>query len=128
MKTWFRYIVLAAALLTTAASAPQSRQLNQLMRQKLSRSEKVLEALVTSDWVSLETNSRELEALTRQPQWNVLQYPEYVQHSLAFVRSVEALRAAAGTRDLDRAATAYNEMTLTCIDCHRYVARMRLTR
>jgi cytochrome c556 len=58
----------------------------------------------------------------------VLQYPEYVQYSLAFVRSVEAVRAAAGARDLERAAAAYNEMTRSCIDCHRYVARMRLTR
>jgi len=127
MKTCRRYIVLAAAILATAASPPQSRQLNQLMRQKLYRSEKVLEALVTSDWVALDTNGRELEALTKDPRWNVLQYPEYVQYSLAFVRSVDAIRAAASARDLERVTASYNDMTRACVDCHRYVARMRLT-
>jgi len=43
--------------------------------------------------------------------------------------AAERVRAvvAAGARDLERAATAYNDMTKACIDCHRYVARMRLT-
>jgi hypothetical protein len=96
------------------------------MRQKLAHAQKILEAVVTSDWTGLETHSRELERLTNDPRWIVLKFPEYAQHSGEFVRSVQALHTAAAQRDLEKAPNAYVAVTLQCVECHRYLARARI--
>src|SRR6185503_3584923 len=57
-------------------AAAQTRQTKQVMRQKLAHSQQLLTALVTSDWASLGSHSRDLEALTNQPGWDVLRLPE----------------------------------------------------
>jgi hypothetical protein len=96
------------------------------MREKLDRTQKILEAVVTSDWVSLETQSRELEQLTNDPRWMVLKYPEYARRSSAFVRAVQTLHTAAAQRDLDKTPKAFVVVTLQCVECHRYLARARV--
>jgi len=123
------YIVIAlSAFLGLAASSSQGPEVNQVMREKLNHAQKILEAVVTSDWVSLETHSRELEQLTNDPRWMVLKYPEYARHSLAFVRAVQDLHRAAAQRDLEKTPQAYIAVTLRCVDCHRYLARLRIAK
>jgi hypothetical protein len=102
--------------------------LKNVMREKLVHAQKILEAVVTSDWAGLETHTRELEQLTKDARWTVLKYPEYARHSVAFVQSVQALRTAAGQRDLDLTTRAYTDVTLQCVGCHRYLARMRMAK
>jgi hypothetical protein len=98
------------------------------MREKLQHMEKILEAVVTSDWSSLETHSRELERLTNDPRWTILKYPEYARHSAVFVKAVQDLHTAAAQRDLEKTPQAYVTVTLQCVDCHRYLARARVAR
>jgi hypothetical protein len=126
-KRW-HVVVALSALVGLAASSSQGPQLNRVMRQKLERSQKILEGVVTSDWVSLETNSRALEQLTQDPTWMVLKYPEYARQSEAFVRAVQDLRQATAQRDLEKTPQAYVAVTLKCVECHRYLARARLAR
>jgi hypothetical protein len=115
-------------LLGVAASSSQGPELNRVMREKLEHTQKILEAVVTSDWVSLETESRELERLTTDRRWTVLKFPEYAQHSAAFVRAVRVLHNAAAQRDLEQTPKAYVAVTLQCVECHRYLARARLAK
>jgi cytochrome c556 len=84
--------------------------------------------MVTSDWVGLETNSRELERLTNDPRWTVLKYPEYAKQTAGFVKAIQELHRMAAQRDLDRLPQAYAAVTLKCVECHRYMARERLAR
>src|ERR1035437_4106434 len=116
------------SLLGLAAIPSQGPEVNQVMREKLTHAQKILEAVVTSDWVSLETHSRELEQLTNDPRWMVLKYPEYARHSSAFVRAVQDLHRAAAQRDLEKTPQAYIAVTLRCVDCHRYLARLRIAK
>ena len=95
---------------------------------ELSRAQRILEGVVTSDWASLETNSRELEQLTNDPRWMVLKYPEYARYSTAFVQAVQDLHRAAAQRDLEKTPQAYVAVTLKCVECHRYLARERLAK
>jgi hypothetical protein len=125
-KRWL--VVALSAFVGLAASSSQRPEVNRVMREKLSRAQKILEGVVTSDWVGLETNSRELEQLTNDARWTVLKYPEYAQQSAAFVRAVQDLRRAAAQRDLEKTPQAYVAVTLKCVDCHRYLARARLAR
>jgi len=128
MKAKWSVVAALSALLGLAASPSQGPELNRIMREKLAHTQKILEAVVTSDWVSLETHSRQLERLTDDPGWMVLKFPEYARHSAAFIRTIQDLHRAAAQRDLDQAPKAYVAVTLQCVECHRYLARERLAK
>jgi len=127
-KTWQTVVVFSAVFFGLAAIPNQRPELNNVMREKLVYAQKILEDVVTSDWVNLETHSRELERLTNDPRWTVLKYPEYARHSAAFVQAIQDLHRAAAQRDLERTPQAYVAVTLKCVECHRYVARARIAR
>lgn len=124
-RTWQGTLALLA-LLNVAATSAQGPGLERLMRKKLDTSQKILEALVTSRWADLEARSRDMEALTNDPAWMALKAPEYEQQSAAFKKTVSALREAAVKRDLEAAPQAYVALTMSCVQCHRYLARNRM--
>ena len=128
MKAAARALAICGIVFSIGAAPSGLPPLNQVMREKLVHSQKILEAVVTSRWVDLETHSRELEQLTHDRRWMVLNYPEYATHSAAFVRTVQALHAAAARRDLEETPKAYVAMTMQCVECHRYLARQRIAR
>ena len=121
-------VLAVSAVVGLAASPSQGPEVNSVMREKLGHAQKILEAVVTNDWVGLETHSRELERLTNDHRWTALKYPEYARHSAGFVRAVQALHLAAAQRDLDETPKAYVAVTLQCVECHRYLARQRIAR
>lgn len=127
-KTCQAVLVFSAVFFGLAAVPNQGSRLGSVMRAKLVHTQKTLEAVVTSDWIGLETQSRELERLTNDPRWTVLKYPEYARHSGAFVGALQDLRQAAVQRDLDKAPQAFVAVTLRCVECHRYVARARIAK
>jgi len=121
------YAVVAVSVLLGFGAGPrQGPEVTSVMREKLEHTQKILEAVVTDDWVGLEQHSRELERLIQDPRWTALRYPEYARHSGAFARSVQDLHRAAVQRDLEKTPKAYIEVTLTCVECHRYLARERI--
>lgn len=126
MTRMSRSLALCCTVVSIAAAPSQGPALNTVMHEKLAHAQRLLEAVVTSDWIALETHSRELEGLTGDRRWMVLKYPEYVQHSAAFVRVVQDLHRAAAQRDLEAAPKAYADLTLECVKCHQYLARQRI--
>jgi hypothetical protein len=83
----------------TTEVASQTVPLKQLMRQKLVQSEKLLEAVVTSNWA---------------------------EQSSAFMEAAHDLVDAADRRDQEATPVAYLSLTLSCVRCHQYVARARI--
>jgi len=126
MRKTLQVLLTMGAAVTLAASPSQTSDLAHLMRDKLDHAQKILEAMVTSDWATLDTQTRELEQITKDPRWTVLKYPEYARHSSEFVRAVQELRRVAAQRDLEKTLKAYNAVTLQCVECHRYVSRARV--
>jgi 1-acyl-sn-glycerol-3-phosphate acyltransferase len=127
MRNAFSFAVaVIVAVVGLAAAGNQGPGVNRVMREKLIRSQKILEAVVTSDWVGLETETRELRRLTDDPRWTVLNFPEYARHSADFKRTVADLHEAAAQRDLENTPKAYVAVTLSCVSCHRYLARARI--
>lgn len=126
-KKW-QLAVVFSAFIGLGASPKQGSELKGVMHEKLEHTQKILAAVVTSDWVSLETHSRQLERLTEDPRWTALKYPEYARYSGAFVRAVQDLRRAAAQRDLEKTPKAYVAVTLQCVECHRYLARSRIAK
>ena len=88
-RTWSLVLVLVLSSLAVGvvAASNQGPQLSRVMRDKLAHAQKILEAVVTSDWTSMDSNSRALERLTNNPGWTVLKFPEYTTCSRAFVRA-----------------------------------------
>lgn len=119
----------AITLLVALAAVPalsQTVRLNQVMRVKLQRSQQVLEAVVTSNWLLLDRETRALATVTRDPAWSVLESPEYVRHSAAFLRATDDLIEAARLRDLEAASLGFVALSTSCVSCHRYLARARI--
>ena len=102
-------LILAIAILavTSSATPAQTPATGQVMRDKLAHSQKVLEAIMTSNFAMLDRESAELVRATELPAWSVLKSPEYLRQSAAFVRASQDLRDAAKARDLDAAAMSY---------------------
>jgi hypothetical protein len=121
-------ITIMLSTLFVAAANSQGPDVRIVMREKLGHAQQILEAVVTSDWGSLERHSRDLERLTDDPRWMVLKFPEYAKQSAAFVQAVRELHRAAEHRDLEETPKAYVAMTLQCVQCHRYMARARIAR
>ncbi len=127
MKSLTRIAVVAILLLASGSGVPaQTVATGQVMRAKLVHSQRILEAVMTSNFNLLEQESRVLGALTKAPGWDVLKTPRYARYSADFLRETDDLVEAAHQRDLDAAALRYVALTLTCYECHRYVKDSRL--
>jgi len=104
----------------------QTPSTGRVMREKLGHSQKILEAILTSNFAQLERESTALSKATESSAWTVLKGPEYVQQSERFLKSLRDLSAAAKERDLDAAMTNYTALTNSCFACHRYMKDRRL--
>ena len=126
---WVSLIGLLFAVVALGGQGAQTQTLatRQVMHDKLAHAQQILEALMKSDGdrIAVETNS--LSRLTQQPGWMVLTTPEYARYTTAFLNAVTDLGGAGRDRDFDGAAVHYTSMVLACYECHRYVARARLT-
>jgi hypothetical protein len=57
----------------------------------------------------------------------VLKTRDYETMSDEFLRRIEAAKTAAKNKNIDAAALAYVDMTLSCVKCHKYVRDQRIT-
>jgi cytochrome c556 len=109
-----------------AAGDEQSAAERDFMRRKLSHSQKILEGLVIEDFDLMAKNAQQLSLLSLDASWQVVESMEYSQQSLEFRRAADSLTAAAKKKNLDGAALAYVEVTMKCVNCHKYVRDTRL--
>jgi cytochrome c556 len=127
MKTSIRLlVVLLLVALSGLGASGQTPATGRVMREKLGHSQKILEAILTSNFTLLERESAALAKVTETPAWSVLKGPEYMKQSEAFLKALRELRDAAQGHDLDAAAQRYTALTMTCFGCHRYMKDRRL--
>jgi len=127
MKTSIQ-VVVALLLVAIAGSAgiAQTPATGRVMREKLGHSQKILEAILTSNFAMLDRESAALAKATESPAWTVLKSPEYMKQSDAFLKALRELTAAAKDRDLDTAAQRYTALTMSCFACHRAMKDRRI--
>ncbi len=123
--TWLSLAVIVLLVSSTWAAEPKP-PVATFMRAKLGHSQKLLEALTTEDYDAMAKESQQLSLLTLAEQWEVLQTADYQQHSREFRRTAEALTEAAKKKNLDGAAFAYVELTMKCVNCHKYIKKARM--
>jgi hypothetical protein len=131
MHTTVKTLLAAAfvAALGASTSADQTPALSRVMRDKLGHSQAILAAVIRSDWASLDKESRALALAVRDPAWfAALSEPEYLRQSDAFSKALQNLIESAGRRDLEAAAQAQVDLTITCVQCHLHMTRRRLAK
>lgn len=109
-----------------AKQEPQPKQttksdVDSFMQLKLDHAKGILEGLATEDFEQIAKGSQALAALSLQSSWNTLTTLAYLDHSSDFRRALNVISKAAHEENLDRAALAYVNMTVQCIECHRYL-------
>jgi hypothetical protein len=114
------------ALLATVSAASQEEAVRQLMRAKAGYAHRLLDAIVMENFDDVGEQAFRLKAVAETGDWKVLDTPEYVEESDAFIRATERLIDAARERSGDGAALAYMDVTLRCVHCHRYMRRHAL--
>ena len=117
----------AAFVLTFAgAASSQTARTGRLMREKLQHSQRILAALVTSDYGLLQRETRALTAINESPEWSMLITPDLRPYTSEFTKALADLSAASGRRDYDAAGASYGALTASCIACHKQVAKSRI--
>ena len=114
-------IMVFGAILIGHVVSTEPNEVAVFMRPKLKHSQGVLEGLTTENYEMIAKHSQDISLLSQASTWQVLQTVEYRERSTEFRRSVDALTEAAKKRQLDAAALAYVDVTLKCVNCHKYV-------
>lgn len=105
-----------------------NKKVRKLMLKKLEHSQKVLEGLALNDFDQITKNARDLIDISKAVEFKVFKSPQYEMHSNDFRRNADMLVQTAQARNLEGAALAYVEMTLTCVRCHQHVRGVRQAR
>ena len=129
MTTTIKLLLATAfvALLGVSTAADQVPALSRVMKEKLDHSQAILAAVIRSDWQLLDRESRALALAVRDPAWSAaLTEPEYLRQSDAFSKALQDLIESASRRDLEAAARAQVDLTITCVQCHLHMTRRRI--
>lgn len=128
--TWVMYAPASSADDEAApASKEQAKQkpankkaaMKAFMRKKLESSQSLLEGLVVEDFDLIAKGAKELKTTGAAAEFLVVNDPIYVGYADDFRRIVDKMDKAAKEKRLDGAALAYVDMTLSCVECHKYV-------
>jgi hypothetical protein len=127
MKTRFMLITIAsilAAMGGTWFSQAQDKRgptTSEVMKEKLDYSHFILNGIATENYDLILRNADSLSRLSQATGWRARQTPEYEILSAEFRRQADALAKAAKDRNIDAASLAYVQMTLSCVNCHKYM-------
>jgi cytochrome c556 len=91
------------------------------MKKKLEYSEHILTGLAKEDYELIAKNARSMKALSQMEKWVRAGLPEYRAQLRIFENANEQLIRTADAEQLDGAALAYVQLTLSCVNCHKVV-------
>lgn len=115
--------------LLQAQEKPATRQtekkpepiLRRFMQRKLGATNLVLEGLVTENYELISKGAAELQDISSAEKWRISNDVMYRQQSAEFQRKVGQLKKMAEAKNLDGAALAYFDSTMSCVECHKWV-------
>lgn len=124
-------LALPFALTTTVSSQVKDSDLPrgktsraEFMRMKLDYSKGVLDGLVNEKFDQIAKDARALKKLSEAAEWEVPGIPNvqsYIPFTREFQRITESLQKQAKEKNLDGALNSYVQLTMNCVNCHKYV-------
>ena len=128
MSTHLRNLTIGVLLLTGSVASAQTARTGRVMREKLQHSQRILQAVATSDWAMMQRETEALTAITKTPTWTELMTSELRPYAGGFQQALEELSKAADRRDYDTAGASYTALTTACFACHKHVMNSRIAR
>lgn len=101
--------------------------LQKFMRKKLDSSAVVMEGLALEDHDLIRKGAAELLEMSKSEMWNVLTDEDYRNFNREFRSAVRKLDEAAEQQQLENALLQWNDVTKSCVECHKYVRKQRAT-
>jgi len=95
------------------------------MRRKLDLSKKTLEGIVLEDYQMVFDGAESLRRLSQAAEWRAFLSEDYREYSGRFQRVAGELTRMADAKNLDGATLKYVELTMSCVECHKYVRSTR---
>jgi hypothetical protein len=122
--------LLVGALLLPLTAASGDSRMQAVMQAKLSNTQVLLKAIVTTDYREID---RAAAALGRVSEMEIISWQhspnrEYANQTMLFLVAIEQLRQAATRRDIEAVGAEYSTLVTTCVHCHAYVAKARTAR
>ena len=115
--------LLSLALLLVTLSSPASAQnptLRAAMREKLANAQGMLAAVIEGNYPAIVRQADRLTWIseTEIASWQTSAEPEYVRQATVFLLSVQGLREAATSRDVEGVTREFGTLVSSCIRCH----------
>ena len=104
-----------------AEGKPDRKKVKELMSQKTTHSQKVLESLMKNDLPEAAKHAQELIRLRKEAAWFIVKTDVYKLWSDQFTSGAEMIVKAAKEKNYEVAKLGYLEMTMVCFHCHSYV-------
>ena len=101
-------------------STPARQGVSKFMRMKLEASQQVLAGLALEDFELIQEGAGKLEEMSAAEKWRVTNDPLFREHSVDFQRVAQRLVKNGKEGKLDAAALSWLEMTMQCIECHKW--------
>ena len=114
-------VLVVSAVQSQQPSKVDDNKLSGVMQQKLEHSRSLLEGVVLEDYDLVAKHGQALSLLSLESGWQVLQTEKYVELSKSFRETADRLTLAGRNKNLDAATLAYMDMTMRCVQCHRYI-------
>jgi hypothetical protein len=102
---------------------PTSNQV--LMRDKLTYANSALDGLSVENFDKVAESARMMRMISRAASWHVIGSDEYARFSKNFQEQAADLERHAKDKNLDAAALDYMRISLTCVQCHKYMREYR---
>ena len=99
---------------------PARQGVSKFMRMKLEASQQVLAGLALEDFELIQEGAAKLEEMSAAEKWRVTNDPFFREHSVDFQRVAQRLVKNGKDGKLDAAALSWLEMTMQCIECHKW--------
>ena len=126
----FRRLALIGFVLlvaVTAQPAAGDARMQAIMRTKLSNTQALLKAIVTTDYKEIDRAAAGLARINEMEivSWQNPPKREYTQQAMLFMASVDDLKDASAHHDIEGVGAAYSTLIATCVHCHAYVRDAR---
>ena len=123
-------VLISAAAVVTLAAEPakdtkEQKALGTLMEKKLEYSQQVLAGLTREDYDLVVKNAKAMNLIKELQKFFRADTPEYFAQLNIFEFANNELVRLAEEKNLDGMSTAYVQLTLSCVNCHKYVRAHR---
>ena len=133
MKPLLRLVAAAVVGLLVAATSPTNaddkpdqnqEKASAWMKQKLELSQNILAGLTKADFEAIELNAQRMNLVNYLEKWVAggnANYKDYMRQLSYFEMANRELLRQSRTKNIEGATLAYNQLTVSCVQCHQVV-------